>query len=52
MVSKKTKEATYTKDEVRKIVIDVLTDLPIILEDPSLVVAGMLAMKLLEEKLK
>ena len=52
MVTKKTKEATYTQDEVRKIVADVLSDLTIILEDPSLVIAGMLAMRLLDKKLK
>lgn len=49
---KKTNEVTYTKDEVRKIVADVLSDLPIILKDPSLVIAGLLAMRLLEDKLK
>ena len=49
---KKTNEPTYTKDEVRKIVADVLSDLPIILEDPSLVIAGLLAMRLLDKKLK
>lgn len=52
MAVKKTKEATYTKDEVRKIVVDVLSDLPIILKDPSLVIAGILAMDLLDKKLK
>lgn len=52
MVSKKTKEATYTKEQVRDIVADVLAELAIKLKDPSLVIAGILAMKLLDKKLK
>ena len=52
MAAKKTKEATYTRDQVRDLVADVLTDLVIELKDPSLVIASMLAMKLLAEKLK
>lgn len=42
----------YTKQEVQKIVADVLSDLPIILKDPSLFIAGLLAMRLLSDKLK
>ena len=51
-MQKKNKNATYTKDQVRDLVADVLTELVIELEDPSLVVAGMIAMKLLAKKLK
>lgn len=46
------KKATYTKDQVRELVADVLTELSIKLEDPSLVIAGIFAMKLLDRKLK
>ena len=52
MVSKKTKEATYTRDQVRDLVADVLTELVIELEDPSLAIASVLAMKILAKKLK
>ena len=52
MAIKKTKEATYTQDQVRHLVAEVFTELAIKLEDPSLVIAGMFAMKLLDKKLK
>lgn len=52
MATKKTKKATYTQDQVRHLVADVFTELTIKLEDPSLVIAGMLAMVLLDKKLK
>ena len=52
MATKKTKEATYTRDQVRDIVADVLTELVIELEDPSLAIASVLAMKILAKKLK
>lgn len=52
MSTKKTKEATYTQDQVRDLVADVLADVTIKLKDPSLVIAGKLAMGLLEKKLK
>ena len=52
MASKKTKETTYTKDQVRDLVADTLTEVVIRLKDPSLVIAGMLAMHILEKKLK
>ena len=52
MVTKKTKEATYTRDQVRDLVADVLTELVINLEDPSLAIASVLAMKILAKKLK
>ena len=51
-MQKKNKNVTYTKDQVRELVADVLSDLVIELKDPSLVMAGMLAMKLLAKKLK
>ena len=51
-MQKKTKEATYTRDQVRDLVADVLTELIIELEDPSLAIASVLAMKILAIKLK
>ena len=52
MATKKTKEATYTQDQVRDIVADVLAELTIKLKDPSLVIASVLAMNILDKKLK
>lgn len=52
MAVKKTKEATYTQDQIRDIVAGVFTDLIIELNDPSLVIAGILAMNILDKKLK
>ena len=52
MANKKTKETTYTKDQVRDLVADVLAELTIKLKDPSLVIAGKLAMDILYKKLK
>ena len=52
MGTKKTREATYTRDQVRDLVADVLTELVIELEDPSLAIASVLAMKILAKKLK
>ena len=52
MATKKTKEATYTKDQIGNLVAEVLAEVTVNLEDPSLVIAGMLAMKLLDKKLK
>lgn len=52
MSTKKTKEATYTKDQVRDLVADVLADVTIKLKDPSLVIASMLALDILAKKLK
>ena len=51
-MEKQNKKATYTKDQVRHLLADVLTELTIELKDPSLVIAGILAMDLLAEKLK
>ena len=51
-MEKQNKEATYTRDQVRDLVADVLTELVIELEDPSLAIASVLAMKILAKKLK
>lgn len=50
MVTKKTKKPTYTQDQVRHLVTEVFTELVVELQDPSLVIAGMLAMKFLDKK--
>ena len=52
MVIKKTKEATYTKDQVRSLVAEVLAEVTVKLKDPSLVIAGKLGMIFLDKKLK
>lgn len=51
-MEKQNKKATYTKDQVRDLVAEVLTEVTVKLKDPSLVIAGMLAMELLDKKLK
>ena len=51
-MEKKNKNVTYTRDQVRDLVADVLTELVIELEDPSLAIASVLAMKILAKKLK
>lgn len=51
-MEKQNKKATYTKDQVRDLVAEVLADVTIKLEDPSLVIASMLAMNILYKKLK
>ena len=51
-MEKQNKKATYTKDQVRDLVADVLTELTIKLKDPSLVIASVLAMNILDKKLK
>ena len=51
-MEKQNKKATYTKDQVRDLVADVLAELTIKLKDPSLVIAGMLACDILDKKLK
>lgn len=50
MQTKKTKEATYTQDQVRNLVAEVFTELVFKLRDPSLVIAGKLAMALLDKE--
>lgn len=51
-MEKQNKKATYTKDQVRELVADVLADVTIKLKDPSLVIASMIAMDILVKKLK
>ena len=51
-MQKQNKKATYTKDQVRELVADIFAKLTIKLKDPSLVIAGMLAMSILDKKLK
>ena len=52
MAVKKTKETTYTKDQVRNLLAEVFADLVVKLKDPNLVIAGKLAMALLDKELK
>lgn len=52
METKKTKEATYTQDQVRYLVAEVLAEVTVKLKDPSLVIASMLACDILDKKLK
>lgn len=52
METKKTKEATYTQDQVRHLLASVFAELVVELKDPSLVIAGMVAMEILAKKLK
>ena len=49
-MEKQTKEATYTQDQVRNLVADVFTELVVKLQDPSLVIAGKLAIALLDKE--
>ena len=51
-MQKKNKNVTYTKDQVRDLVADVLTELVIELKDPSLAIAGLCTMSILDKKLK
>ena len=51
-MQKKTKEATYTKDQVRHLASSVIAELVVELKDPSLVIAGMFTLKRLDKKLK
>ena len=51
-MEKQNKKATYTKDQVRDLVADVLTKVVVRIKDPSLVIAGMFTMKRLDKKLK
>lgn len=52
MVIDKIKETTYTQEQVKDLVADVFATLSVRLEDPSLVIAGVLALGLLDEKFK
>lgn len=51
-MEKQNKKATYTKDQVRELVAEVLAEVTVKLKDPSLVIAGMLACDILDKKLK
>ena len=51
-MEKQNKKATYTKEQVIEIVAEALADTIVRLEDPSLVIAEMLAMNILDKKLK
>ena len=51
-MEKQNKKATYTKEQVRSLVADVLIEVTLKLKDPSLVIAGMLACDILDKKLK
>ena len=51
-MEKQNKKATYTNDQVKDLVADVLAELTIKLKDPSLVIASMLALDILDKKLK
>ena len=50
-MEKQNKKATYTKDQVRELVAYVFTELVDKLKDPSLVIAGKLAMALLDKEI-
>ena len=52
METKKTKEATYTKEQFINTVADVLNEVIIKLKDPSLVIVGMVVMNILNRTLK
>lgn len=52
MATKKTKEATYTKEQIGSLVAEALTEVIVKLKDPSLVIAGAFVMELLRKKLK
>lgn len=52
MAVKKTNEATYTKVQVRDLVAEVFAELTNELKDISLLIAGMIAMNILDKKLK
>lgn len=49
---KSSKKATYTKEQVLDIVAEALADTIVRLEDPSLVIAEILAINILNKKLK
>ena len=52
METNKIKDTTYTKDQVRDLLAEVFAELAVELKDPSLVIAGTLAMCILDKKLK
>ena len=52
METKKTKEGYITKAQVRHLIAKIFAKLAVDLEDPSLVVAGMMGMEIMEKELK
>ena len=46
------KEITFTQEQVKDLFADVFATLSIGLDDPSLVIAGLLALELLDDKFK
>ena len=50
MKTKKTKEATYTQYQVRDLLAKVFSELEVKLQDPSLVIAGKIAMRFLDKE--
>ena len=51
-MEKQTKEGTYTQDQVMHLLASVFAELAVKLKDPSLVIAGMVAMEIVAKKLK
>lgn len=51
-MQKQNKEATYTKDQVRSLVAEVLVEVCAKLKDPSLVIVSIFACDILDKKLK
>ena len=52
METKKTKEGYITKSQVRQLIPRIFAKLAVDLEDPSLIVAGMMGMEIMEKELK
>lgn len=52
METKKTKEGYITKAQVRQLIARIFAKLAVDLEDPSLIVAGMMGMEIMEKELK
>lgn len=52
METKKTKEVTYTKEQVMHVVAGVLADVTLMLKDPALVIVGILVTDKIDKKLK
>lgn len=44
------KETTFTQEQVKDLVADVFAKLTVRLNDPSLIIAGVLALEILDEK--
>lgn len=52
METKKTKEGYITKAQVIQLIARIFAKLAVDLEDPSLIVAGMMGMEIMEKELK